>query len=180
MSGLAKILPHYTYEDYCQWEGRWELIEGIPFAMSPTPVPQHQFIAGNLFREFSLALKNKKCNCKSYLPLDYVINRDIVIQPDVLIVCGEIKNKYLDFPPVLVVEILSPATAVKDRNNKFFIYESEHIPYYIIVDIDKPEIEIYHLKDGKYLQEKFSSLNPFTFNLSEGCFIDVVLNNIWE
>jgi hypothetical protein len=30
MSGLAKILPHYTYEEYCQWKGRWELIEGIP------------------------------------------------------------------------------------------------------------------------------------------------------
>ena len=28
-----KYLPHYTYKDYKNWEGRWELIEGIPFAM---------------------------------------------------------------------------------------------------------------------------------------------------
>ncbi len=26
--------PHYTYNDYCQWEGKWELIEGIPYALS--------------------------------------------------------------------------------------------------------------------------------------------------
>ncbi|HJY21679.1 MAG TPA: hypothetical protein VJ279_02270 [Hanamia sp.] len=31
----VKIQPYYTYKDYCAWEGRWELIDGIPFAMSP-------------------------------------------------------------------------------------------------------------------------------------------------
>ncbi len=69
---------------------------------------------------------------------------------------------------------------MKDRSNKFNIYESENIPYYIIIDIDKTEIEIYLIKDGKYLQENFSPLSAFTFNLAEGCSINVVLNNIWE
>lgn len=180
MSGLAKILPHYTYEEYCQWEGRWELIEGIPYAMSPSPVPKHQFIAGNLFREFSLALKDRNCECKPYMPLDYVVKRDTIIQPDVLIVCGDIKNKFLDFAPALVVEILSPATAMKDRNNKFFIYESERIPYYVIVDIDKPEVEIYQLKNDRYFHETFSPLKPFEFNLTNDCRIDVLFENIWQ
>jgi hypothetical protein len=36
MSNAAvKILPSYTYEDYMHWEGRWGLIEGFPYAMSP-------------------------------------------------------------------------------------------------------------------------------------------------
>lgn len=35
----VKLLPYYTYKDYCNWEGRWELIEGIPFAMSRTSTP---------------------------------------------------------------------------------------------------------------------------------------------
>jgi hypothetical protein len=26
-------LPYYTYDDYVQWEGRWELIRGIPFVV---------------------------------------------------------------------------------------------------------------------------------------------------
>ncbi|HZH65515.1 MAG TPA: hypothetical protein VEY10_11550 [Flavisolibacter sp.] len=48
MSGAVKILPYYTYEDYVQWEGKWELIDGIPHAMSPAPTPKHQIIANTL------------------------------------------------------------------------------------------------------------------------------------
>jgi len=32
--GLASYLPHYTYEDYKHWEGDWELINGIAYAMT--------------------------------------------------------------------------------------------------------------------------------------------------
>ena len=46
-----KLLPHYTYEDYCNWEGRWELIDGIPFAMSPAPTPRHQWLIANIIAE---------------------------------------------------------------------------------------------------------------------------------
>lgn len=34
-------LPYYTYDDYKSWEGRWELIHGIPYAMSPYPTLKH-------------------------------------------------------------------------------------------------------------------------------------------
>jgi len=39
MSIAERYRPYYTYDDYCQWEGRWELIEGMSYAMSPLPVP---------------------------------------------------------------------------------------------------------------------------------------------
>jgi hypothetical protein len=39
MSDAVKILPHYTYHDYENWEGRWELIDGIPYAMQPLSIP---------------------------------------------------------------------------------------------------------------------------------------------
>ncbi len=29
----AEYLPHYTYDDYIQWKGDWELIYGVPYAM---------------------------------------------------------------------------------------------------------------------------------------------------
>lgn len=54
MGNVVKILPHYTYEDYLQWEGKWEVIEGLPFAMSPAPLPSHQRIAANLSIEFGI------------------------------------------------------------------------------------------------------------------------------
>jgi len=181
MSTAGKILPHYTYDDYCQWEGHWEVLEGIPYAMSPVPGPRHQFISGNIFREFSLSLKTSNCSCKSYMPLDYVVKDDTIVQPDFLVVCKEINKKFLDFTPSLVAEILSPATSLKDRNNKFNIYESQKIPYYLIVDIDTKDAEIYHLKEnGKYTVEIFSPESPYTFQLDSDCSINVILNNIWE
>ncbi len=75
MSGAIKILPHYTYDDWVNWKGKWELIDGFPFAMSPMPVPKHQRIAGNILSEFRTELKS--CNaCSVYQPLDYQISDD--------------------------------------------------------------------------------------------------------
>jgi Uma2 family endonuclease len=133
VSSAIKI-PHYTYEDYCAWEGRWELIDGIPFAMSPAPTPQHQLIAGNLIYEFNKAIKKSGCkNCKVYVFIDVKFSEDTILQPDVLIVCKSILKNFLDFPAALVVEILSPATAFKDRNSKFFLYEKLGIKYFLLM-----------------------------------------------
>jgi Putative restriction endonuclease len=66
-----KYRPHYTYNDYCEWEGNWELIDGIPYAMSPLPVPQHQRISMLLSFQFEEAIKRSGCkNCKTYIRLE--------------------------------------------------------------------------------------------------------------
>jgi hypothetical protein len=31
---LRQYVPNYRFEDYLAWEGRWELIDGIAYAMS--------------------------------------------------------------------------------------------------------------------------------------------------
>jgi Uma2 family endonuclease len=113
--------------------------------------------------------------------IDIKISEDTILQPDAVVVCKEISKNFLDFPAAIVVEILSPSTALKDRNNKFSIYETQKIPYYIIVDIEKNEIEIYHLnKGGKYEAEKFSPAEPFSFVPDKDCSVNIVFNNIWE
>jgi hypothetical protein len=40
-----KYLPRYTVSDYRLWEGDWELIDGHPVSMSPSPVRKHQRLA---------------------------------------------------------------------------------------------------------------------------------------
>jgi Uma2 family endonuclease len=182
MSSAIKILPHYTYEEYCKWEGRWELIEGIPYAMSPAPSPRHQWISSNIKYELKDAIKKSGCKkCKVYDFIDIKVSDDTVLQPDAVVVCKEITKPFLDFAAAIVVEILSPATAMKDRNNKFYIYQQQKIPYYIIIDVDKNEIEIYHLdKDDKYQVQEFSQQTPFTFSPDNDCSINLVLENIWQ
>ncbi len=181
MSSAIKILPHYTYEDYCNWEGRWELIDGIPFAMSPAPTPKHQLVGGNLITEFNIALKKVKCKkCKVYEFIDVKFSEDTILQPDVCIVCEPITKHFLDFPATLVVEILSPATAFKDRNSKFFLYEKMGIKYFLIVDIERQIIEINTLHSQQYQLTTYSGSEPFQFVLEDECIISVELNNIWE
>src|SRR5689334_2550335 len=109
MSGAVKILPYYTYEDYVQWEGKWELIDGIPYAMSPSATPKHQIIANTLGALFYIALKNCK-HCKAAQATDFKIAEDTVVQPDLAVLCRPTDKKFIDFPPALVVEILSPST----------------------------------------------------------------------
>jgi Uma2 family endonuclease len=178
--GLAeKYIPHYTYDDWLHWEGRWELIEGHPIAMSPMPMPEHQRVATEIRGEFWLALKNAGCKtCKAYDPVDFKISDDTILQPDVLIVCGKIHKSFLDFPPVLVAEVLSTSTEDRDRNVKFDFYEQEGVKYYLIVDIKKRIIEIYELDNGKYQFQRFEK--PFTFHLKDDCTITPQFENIWE
>ena len=178
MSIAAKYRPYYTYEDYCQWEGRWELIEGMPYAMSPAPIPAHQRVSVLLNFEFVKALKNCK-NCKLFQPLDWKIKEDTIVQPDLLIVCEKIEKKFLDFPPVLVVEILSPSTAGKDRGEKMELYQSQKVKYYLIADPQFKKLEIYEYINTQY---EPVSVNPemYNFILHDNCTVDVNLLDIWE
>ena len=177
MSSAIKILPHYTYEDYERWEGSWELIDGIPHAMSPAPIPKHQIISLNIASEFRNALKN--CNCRAVLPIDYKINDDTILQPDILIICKEVTKKYLDFPPSLIVEVLSPATVVKDKNTKYQIYQDQGVKYYLMVDIEKDLIEVYELKEGKYALIQNAQNFSHQFRLNDNCEISIDFSQVW-
>ena len=179
MNSAKKYLPHYTYDDWLNWEGRWELIEGHPIAMSPMPIPEHQRAAAEISTELTLALRKTKCkHCKVYDPIDFKISDDTILQPDILIVCGKIMKNYLDFPPSLVVEILSKATEDRDRNIKYELYEQQGVKFYLIVDVRKQSIEVYELVSKKYQLRTFDK--GYTFELESDCTISPELNNIWE
>ncbi len=69
------------------------MYEGHPVAMNPTAVPRHQYVASALRSEFHQQLK--KCtSCKAFDPIDYKINEDLILIPDILIVCKPIEKKY--------------------------------------------------------------------------------------
>jgi Uma2 family endonuclease len=178
MAKPVKILPHYTYTDYCLWEGKWELIDGFPYAMSPAPTTKHQRITMALGAVLHTALKDCK-HCHVYNPVDYKVADDTVLQPDVLVICGEPKLNYLDFAPSLIVEVLTPSTSLKDRHTKYAIYETNGVKYYLIVSPDTEEIEIYELVNGEYLLKEKSHAANYTFTFYDNCQIDVDLSAIW-
>ncbi len=163
-------LPSYTYEDYKQWHDRWELIEGIPYAMTPLPSFKHQVISTKLARYLDTLLENCPY-CLTSIAVDWKISEDTILQPDNLIVCGrnlkEILNKpYLDIPPIVVFEILSPSTEKKDRLIKFHIYAKEGVKYYVLINPESEQVEIYELVKEHYcLKASFKRKGIFLFTL---------------
>ena len=132
-----------------------------------------------MYANFEIALKKSCKDFKTYLPVDWKIKESTILQPDLLIVCQKIEKKYLDFSPELVVEILSPSTAVKDINIKKEIYLSEGVKYFLIVDPQTKKIKIYEAINNAYSPVSISTNNSgFTFK--DGCTANVDFEDIWD
>ncbi|KHF29800.1 hypothetical protein LR68_01585 [Anoxybacillus sp. BCO1] len=78
-----------------------------------------------------------------------------VVHPDISVICNRnnlTPNGCLG-APTLIVEVLSPSTALKDRNEKFKLYEQFHVQEYWIVDPLYKTVEVFGLEDG-FLKKK--------------------------
>ncbi|MBI3599973.1 MAG: Uma2 family endonuclease [Nitrospinae bacterium] len=175
----TEYIPRYTYNDYAAWEGRWELIDGVPYAMTPSPIIRHQKVCVNIVVHLSRLLKD--CGkCKVLNPVDWKIDEETVVQPDVSVVCEDvIEEKYLTNPPKIIFEIASPSTAFKDRNIKYKIYESQGVKYYIIVDTYAKAAEVFQLENNSYKKLKDAQTDVITFDIDK-CKVDFDFSVIWE
>ncbi len=66
-----KVEKRYTYSDYMTRpdEECWEIINGIPYAMSPAPNRKHQAMAGELYLQLQFYSKEQAAPAKSILRL---------------------------------------------------------------------------------------------------------------
>ncbi len=177
MSILPTLLPSYTYEDYKIWEGEWELIEGIPYAMAPKPMIRHQRLETFIWKAFDAAFEECE-SCEVLAEVDWKVDEKTVVAPDVVVVCDEEGDTHLTKAPKIIVEILSKSTEQKDRVIKFELYQEEGVLYYIIVSTDILDFEIYRLQDGKYLRDSLKNKKyPFSF---EGCEKEVDFSDIFK
>lgn len=167
----------YRYRDYEKWEGRWELIKGVPYNMTPAPAPFHQTIVLNISGELRTFLG--KGDCQVFVaPFDVRLsaeddydNPETIIQPDVSVVCQKerLDNKGLKGAPELVVEVLSPSTVLKDRNEKRSLYREFGICEYWIVDPLYKTIERHVFKEGEQVSvEGFDIENTFESSYFKG------------
>jgi len=161
---------YYTYNDYKDWDGAWELIDGVAYAMSPAPYPKHQKIVFKLAKELDESLNCQNRECAVYIaPVDWKIDENTVVQPDISIFCEDDNRQYFTHTPLLVVEVLSKATALKDVTTKFKLYERECVEFYIIIEPNSEIGDIFRLVKSEYqLLKKVTIEDSFEFNL-KGC-----------
>jgi Uma2 family endonuclease len=171
----ALHIPRYTVSDYNLWDGDWELIDGIPYAMSPTPVRRHQEISAAISRQIGNAIADNKTACKDctvVYELDWRVGNDTVLRPDIAVICEEYED-FIHHPPVLIIEILSPATAHKDKSTKYEIYQERGVKYYIIIDPASKTSHINILTGHQY-----EELETTDFTIHDHCTITLDIAQI--
>ena len=171
----------YKYADYCTWDDdeRWELIDGIPYAMSPAPTTMHQGILVELVGQLRNFLKGKPCRVFA-APYDVRLNGfgdddDDVFQPDIVVVCDRTKidDKGCNGAPDMVIEILSPSTATRDRLLKFNAYQRACVREYWIVDPDSKTVQVHILENGRYFAKSYGEADVVHVHVLDGCIISL-------
>ncbi len=170
-------IEYYSYEDYALWEGKWELIGGIPLAMSPSPTIIHQAIAANILFE----LKKSMGDCEQCLVLceeDWKVSENTIVKPDVVFICNEPSDQYITLTPEIIVEVVSKSTAKRDEVSKYNLYESEKVPYYVIAYPNDKKAKIYKLEADKYRKQGDFSKQSYLFTETT-CETEIDFNNVF-
>lgn len=167
----------YTVEDYQEWKGDWEIVHGEAYAMSPSPLYDHQYITGKIFRQLDEQLDNCP-KCHAVIETDVTLSEDTVVRPDSMVICYEPEDK-LTKSPELVFEVTSKSTAKRDEILKFDLYQNEAIKYYILIYPNSKKAKLYELIDYKYRKIADFTDEHYHFELSQ-CTVDFDFNFIWR
>lgn len=186
MSTARKKNKYYSYADYLQWDDsvRAELIYGEIYDMSPAPSRKHQELSMTLSVLFGAYLKGKTCRVfaapfdvrfPGKSQTDYDI--DTVVQPDISIVCDmkKLDERGCVGAPDMIIEIISPESAVRDMREKLNLYEKHNVKEYWIVHPAEKTLMVYLLdKEGKYPRHAvYSSPDKVKVRTVKGLFIDL-------
>ena len=159
-------LPQITWQDVQQLPddgNRYEAIEGELY-VTPAPSRWHQTIAGELFLRLHELLVKPGHGQLWFAPLgvEFPATGEGV-QPDLVFVSsdrrGILAPEGLRGAPYLVIEILSPTTATRDRGIKHRLYERQGVAEYWIVDPEERAVDVWRV-GGEPRHERHTDLLP--------------------
>jgi Uma2 family endonuclease len=133
-------------------EPRCELIFGR-FYLSPSPSILHQtvlLLLSRLLDDVAMATGG----ALFVAPLDVTLADHSVVQPDLFYVAAvrrRILHERVEGAPDLVIEILSPGTARRDRGQKLALYAESGVREYWIVDALERQIELLVNEGGRFV-----------------------------
>ena len=110
-------------------------------------------------------------------PTDVQFSRFDIVEPDVVVVLYEngqiVQEKRIVGAPDLLIEIISPSSAVRDRKRKAALYALNGVQEYWIVDPKAQTVVVQVLQDGEFVRTEQAEgtarstvLNGFEVSLS--------------
>ena len=174
VSKSAPAKDDYTYDDYLAIDddNRYEIIEG-ELVLTPSPTIIHQHIAAKIETVIRNFVEQSNLGMVMGAPLDVVLDKNVVLQPDVLFVSREryhiITAACLKGGPDLVVEVISSSSGVRDRIKKSRIYRHYGVKEYWLVDPGAGTVEVLSEGDrGWYLAGAYDEEEILTSSLLPG------------
>ena len=145
---VAATPPKLTYRDFLRFPDdglRHELIGGVHY-VTPSPAVVHQRLVGRLYLALSAALSESGLGEVFLAPLDVVMSKHDVVEPDVLVVLDEqrdmVSKAHVRGAPAIVIEVLSPGTRRRDDGVKRQLYERTGVREYWMVDPDRARVVV--------------------------------------
>jgi Uma2 family endonuclease len=153
---MAKQTPaRWTYEDFARLpEGdgnRYEIIAGELY-VSPAPGLRHQKIVTKLTVALDSHVTQFDLGDVLVGPIDVLLADGDYLEPDVVFVRRQRRDiesaRGIEAAPDLVVEVLSPSTARRDRTLKRERYMLHGVREYWVVDHEAGEVLVYRPTAG--------------------------------
>lgn len=129
-------------------DARYEILDG-KLVMTGTPPIRHQRVAANLYDELRGHVREQGLGLVLFAPVAVILDPHTIVVPDLLFVSTDrnaiVGEHAIDGAPDLLVEILSPSTARRDRTEKLRLYSRFGVAHYWIVDADRRELLAFEL-----------------------------------
>ena len=163
MAALPEQVPTgMTEAEYleleCTSEIKYEYAGGEVFAMTGASW-NHNIISVNTSTRLNIQLVNQDCGVTGSDLRLKVIAEGSYRYPDIMVICGE--PQFVDdrvdtvSNPTVVIEVVSPSTALVDRNDKLNEYlQLDSLQEYILISQHEARVERYlrHQSDWLYTQ----------------------------
>ncbi|MBD1903646.1 Uma2 family endonuclease [Trichocoleus sp. DQ-A3] len=166
-------LKNLNFEEYINYDdgtdNRYELVNG-ELVMVPLPTADHSDVIDLLSDTFKAEISRLersslvKRDVGVYIGIDPATGKDYSRTPDLCVVTAQQwaelkKNKkssaILRTPPLLAVEVVSPASKKTDYQAKEQEYKTVKIPEYWIVDFRNSKVSVLLLNDECYQITEF-------------------------
>jgi Uma2 family endonuclease len=152
-------LKGMTVDEFLHWEDgtdtRYELIDGYVVAMAP-PAPAHGRLAARLAGVLDAALRTRPpCAVQSEAGIVRPDRNDLCYLADLAVSCEELRaDDRLISDPILIVEILSPSTAVFDRQSKTAEYRQiASVHEILLIDSQTVFAEVLRREGDRWITE---------------------------
>src|SRR5918999_3005620 len=134
MSTKTEKLTFEAYLALPETKQRYEIVDGV-LIMPPAPTPAHQWFSKRIFLRLDNFVEERRLGVVLFAPVDLLIQREPLRtrQPDILYLSAERTGirglaelqglQFLEVPPDLVVEVLSPSNTRRDIEGKLEDYQ---------------------------------------------------------